>query len=322
MNSNQAGRQVRVGRVQSGLVDDALIVTGAPRSGTTLMGNIVGSFDSVEYFFEPPTFHMLCSLHAAGALDEESGAAMLQAYCCEELLLEAVQGRGVNLRPGDDSLFLKRHSWTELNDRWQQVNGHRQAIDVARSQSRRLAVKMPNSMDGCSLVSSALSRSQFVVMLRDGRDVVSSIVRKGWLSDEKLDSESWPYREVSDRGNIPYWVPDDRVDQWPSMNEASRAVLMWCHHAEASDRFCESMSGERGRCLPVRYEDLVAGAGEVVDSVSAFCNQSPGARTAELVAAIHAPDRSHGKDWQAIEADASDALLETFHRLNAARGYQ
>ena len=303
------------------LLKRSIVITGAPRSGTTLLGNIVGTMAGVEYFFEPPMFHMLSRMHAAGALAAEPACLLLASYCCDDLLLEAAQGRGVNLRPTDDSLFLRRHTWSELNRRWHEVRGRKHAIEATLGRRSRLALKMPNSMDGCELAAKTFADAYFVILVRDGRDVVSSVLRRGWVKDSMLDTELWPYRNLELPVNVPYWVPEAWLEKWQSLGEASRAVLMWCHHAEISDELT-SHAPQRGlNCLTVSYEELVATPGDTLNRVMTFLGVKPGGATESLVAKIHAGDQSHREGWQAIAQNVEPELLHHFYELNRQRGY-
>ena len=50
------------------LLAKSIFISGLPRSGTTLLGKIVGTFNNLEYHFEPPSFYLIMSLYASSFL--------------------------------------------------------------------------------------------------------------------------------------------------------------------------------------------------------------------------------------------------------------
>ena len=76
------------------LQDRVIIITGAGRSGTTILGKLIGSMDPAFYFFEPTIVkfgYMHCDLDA------------LRAIFVEDYVLPLIQGRNINSNENDDS---------------------------------------------------------------------------------------------------------------------------------------------------------------------------------------------------------------------------
>lgn len=306
--------------IQSEILRNAVLITGAPRSGTTLLGKLISSLEGLEYHFEPPSLYMIASAFASGELPIEAACPLLTVYLAEDLLLESVHGRGVNLRPADDSQILNRISWHELNERWQKIANRNDAIDWVRTKGLRLALKMPNIFDSLPLMRTVLPDFQLVVSVRNGSDVVRSIIRKGWVSDRGLEKDLWPYWSFSTAINIPYWVKPEYRDRWPYMTEASRACLMWTCHAEMG-LAAVAESNQNNRMHQVRYEDLLSEPWPVVETLAATLGCHITHHTKRWVDAIRTPPSMSKFDKPDFAVSTDKDILERFNQVNILWGY-
>jgi hypothetical protein len=83
--------------------------------------------------------------------------------------------------------------------------------------------------------------------LRDGRDVVCSLLERGWLSASQAgaDDAGLVY------GSHPrFWVEPERREEFSRVSEARRCAWAWRRYVEAA------RSAPRERVLEVRYESL------------------------------------------------------------------
>jgi hypothetical protein len=94
--------------------------------------------------------------------------------------------------------------------------------------------------------------------LRDGRDVVCSLLERGWLNAE---------REGRDDARLPYgsearfWVEPDRRDEFAQVSDARRCAWAWRRYVEAA-----RTAGAADRMLEIRYESLAS----IADRLSEF----------------------------------------------------
>ena len=75
------------------LRDRVIIVTGAGRSGTTILGKLIGSMEPAFYFFEPTLIKF----------GFRSSVDYIQAAFVEDYVLPTIQGRNINTNRKDDS---------------------------------------------------------------------------------------------------------------------------------------------------------------------------------------------------------------------------
>jgi hypothetical protein len=97
-----------------------------------------------------------------------------------------------------------------------------------------------------------------VHVLRDGRDVVCSLLERGWLNADQAgqDDARLPY------GAEPrFWVEPERRDEFAQVSDARRCAWAWRRYVEAA-----RAANAGDRMLEIRYESLAT----VADRISEF----------------------------------------------------
>ncbi len=89
-----------------------------------------------------------------------------------------------------------------------------------------------------------------VHLVRDGRDVVCSLLERGWLSAGRGGDDDAGLAYGSDAR---FWVEADRRAEFESASDATRAAWAWRSYVGAGRN-----ATENGRVLEVRYESMVA----------------------------------------------------------------
>jgi hypothetical protein len=299
------------------LLDGAILLTGAPRSGTTLLGKLVSTLQGVEYHFEPPTFYMLSASSASSELAHDKACRLLRTYMVEDLLLESAQGRALNFRPCDDSQVFNRLSWKEVNNRWSCVANRKDAIEFCIANDLRLCIKSPNVMNATAVFERSVSNAKIVVIQRNGSDVVRSIVAKGWLDDVSLQTELWPYIAKKANINIPYWVPDEFLDKWQTMSPIARCALMWSVHTD----FITELVDQRN-IYTVKYEDLTLDPRHKMKEIAEFTGRSFTQMTESLFQHVRQPKNGYGLPSIFDQLQSEDVILsERFAESNNMLGY-
>ncbi len=311
--------KIRVTEIQKTNTKNAIIITGAPRSGTSLLGKLVSTLKDIDYHFEPPMIWALASLLSMKELSQEVASILLQLYLHEDLLLESVHGRKANLRPGDDSLVLNSITWAELLLRWHNIHNREDAIRYISDKHLRLAFKSPSVIDAIPFFANALPESKFIIIMRNGQDVAQSIIRKKWLSDEGLENNYWPYKMIA--GNkVPHLVEDSMVGKWVKMNEVTRACYLWRRDAEFAIRAKDSNFGSRLHFI--YYEDLRSEPSIIMDAIATFLSTKITDLTKLGIMSVRpmASELAPGKTYDFLKEVETQELCK-FKELNAAWGY-
>jgi hypothetical protein len=105
----------------------------------------------------------------------------------------------------------------------------------------------------------AYPQATVVHIVRDGRDVVSSLLEKPWLR---------PQTGQSDDAGVPYgsyarfWVEPERCDEFERVSDARRAAWAW-------RRYVTAARSATGPVVEVRYERMAEVPGEVAEKLAA-----------------------------------------------------
>ncbi|WP_053221456.1 sulfotransferase family protein [Limnoraphis robusta] len=189
-----------------------LFIVGAPRSGTTFLGDCIGVLSEYSYHFEP-----VATVAASRYVYHEQWS-FEQAYLFYRLVYK---------------WLMRIH-----------LNG-----------DLRFAEKSP---DNCFLIPflyECFPDAKFIHIIRDGRDVSLSNVRKPWLSSASNGSG---LREPSGYllGSHPrYWVEPERALEFQQTTDIHRCIWCWRRHVEAA--FNHRSSLPSSQYLEVYYESLV-----------------------------------------------------------------
>lgn len=103
----------------------------------------------------------------------------------------------------------------------------------------------------CFVLAAALRaypEGRAVHVLRDGRDVVCSLLERGWLSAGRTGHDDVGYVYGA---HTRFWVEPDRAAEFARASDAARAAWAWRAHVTAARAVSE-------RTFELRYEALVA----------------------------------------------------------------
>jgi Sulfotransferase family len=105
----------------------------------------------------------------------------------------------------------------------------------------------------------AYPEARVVHMVRDGRDVVCSLLAKGWLSDDRPGEDDVG---VAYGGYARFWVEPERVQEFAATSDARRAAWAWRRYVTAV------RAAPTESTLEVRYEELAADSRAVAGALA------------------------------------------------------
>lgn len=196
-----------------------ILITGLPRTGTTLTGNIIGSCKDVEYFFEPPLIPTL--FHEMPEMKDDQVKALFEAYCTQELMHQSLAGRRINFNKYDDSYIGNQKSLENIEQRLQK--SHRTSEVLEQSKSHTFCMKVPGVASSLNRLKALYPEITIVHISRDFNSIARSIHSKGWFNSEN-PNRIYPSRRV---GNdlVPSMVPNEWAHQWSDLNEMERIAI-------------------------------------------------------------------------------------------------
>ena len=120
-------------------------------------------------------------------------------------------------------------------------------------------------------VQGAMPEGRFVHIVRDGRDVVCSLLEQGWLSAGRGGADDAGLAYGSHRR---FWVEPDRHAEFERSSDAKRAAWAWRRYVEAA-RSADDV-------LELRYERLAADPRATAEELSVAIDTPPAPLAAAL----------------------------------------
>jgi len=256
----------------------AIVIVGAARSGTTMMGTLLGSLQQIEYLHEPPLLHSL--LTQIDILPATSWRLLYETYLFEDFLIDAVAGRRLNLNRNDESSVYHSKSAAEVQSRLARSWRRTEAYPEARN--RRICYKIPDMVGFLGRLFSIYSEMTTVVMIRRAESVIRSLLERGWYSDCGLSGVTgiWP-NHPSAPPYAPYWLPAAEIETWRHMSEIERC----CYYYVTLYGDLPDHPG----IVAVDYDRFVRDAPRQLSHIAARLGHNFGSQTDPLLAKIAEP---------------------------------
>lgn len=254
--------------------NEAILITGGARSGTTIMGRLIHSFEGVEYSFEPPMMFSLFSL-----LDEmpaQQWKLLYETYVYEEFFLNALAGRNLNINSNDASSIYKAKSEAFVAERMEasvtKVEAER------RVRNHRIAYKVPDVVPFIPSLIDLYPDTTVVVMRRGPIEVLNSLAGKGWFAPENEKANLiWPYRWC-EGVQVPFWVADQDVKLWTEWGELDRCAYYYLRMNE--------LLNYRDKQVIVDYQELGKWPESVAGDLADRLGLKFGEKTPEVIRSV------------------------------------
>jgi hypothetical protein len=164
-------------------------------------------------------------------------------------------------------------------------------IRVVLERVRRLALvtglrgveQTPETAFVLSAALRAYPHGRAVHVVRDGRDVVCSLLERGWLSAGKSGGDD---AKLAYGARARFWVEPDRTGEFEAASDATRAAWAWRSYLMAARR-----AGDE-RTFEVRYESIASDPTGAAETIAADLDCDP-APLIRGLGRIH--DRSIGR---------------------------
>ncbi|MEM9400825.1 MAG: sulfotransferase [Verrucomicrobiota bacterium] len=231
----------------------SIFIIGAPRSGTTFLGESLSSIPEISYHHEPIATKFAARYVYEKKWDFEKAKSFYRRVY---------------------SLLMMQHLDADLC----------------------FAEKTPRNCFLIDFLAWAFPDSQFIHIIRDGRDVALSHSKKPWLqaaqaTSGKIEPGGYPY------GPSPrFWVETGRENEFESTSDIHRCIWSWRRFTESALASISQLPPNRYHEL--RYESLVNAPSKEAECLLDFLSiNSPQSRSLFLQAIAQASPSSVGQ-WQ------------------------
>jgi hypothetical protein len=241
-----------------------VFLVGAARSGTTFLGETLGTLPEISYHHEP------VATKAAAR-------------------------------------YVHEGLWSERRSRAFYRMVYRWLMRVELDGGRRFAEKTPWNAFLLPFLARTFPDLQVIHIIRDGRDVAASHIRRPWL---RADSALTGRREPGGYLYGPWaqwWVPPTERTAFETGTDVLRMSMAWRLFTEAALRDGPGLGPDR--YLEIRYEALVQGPDAVGARVLDFLGIEVTRSRQAFLDAIRSADAASMGAWRSTFDDAAMARL-------------
>jgi hypothetical protein len=211
--------------------------------------------------------------------------------------------------------YVYERLWSERRARWFFRLVYGWLVRVELDGDLRFSEKTPTNIFLIPFLARAFPDSQFIHIIRDGRDAASSHMHKPWLrAEDAWSGEREPGGYL--HGPWPkFWVEPDRREEFVRASDARRMAWAWRRYTETGLR--EGSALGLSRYHELRYEDLVRRPLEEGERILDFLDIRAGGSRDRLLTALGRADDSSVGTWRdtfyaselaEIEAEAGPLL--------------
>jgi len=255
------------------LVKNKIIISGLPRSGSTLLGNILGSGKNVEYFFEPPMSSPMFSV--IDQLDEKTFKTFFDYYMQNELLMPSLAGRRLNFNPQDDSYIYKYKTKEEIQTRLEKSWRASEIKEIIGNYS--MAFKTPGISSHLLKLMEYYPDWKLVIIFRKYEDILKSILVKVWFDDNNPNIIT-TYKYFGEL-KVPVSIPEIWSDEWSTLSPIERSMIYM------NEQF--SALKLQSNYIRLDYESLVQNPKDTIQTLLDKLDVQPTTKTDELIDKIY-----------------------------------
>ncbi|MFB6305860.1 MAG: sulfotransferase [Flavobacteriales bacterium] len=289
------------------LIKNTILITGCQRSGTSLLGNLIGTASDVEYHYEPPLMEtLLPSLCSAKNEEEKQKWALLfRAFCYEELAVSGLAGRRMNFNKGEKSYIGNMKDKKEIDSRLSgSMRRHELEDEVL---NWKLGFKTPGVTHLLKPLKEIFPDIKTVIIYRNAKDTLQSLVKQKWFDDETPQT-IWPCH-VYKGSRIPECIPENDFDLWLNADTARRSahyiLRQWENTVDSSPT------------LLINYNELLSEPKKVAEHIFNKLNIKFSDKTKNILTTFKGPvNYSDTPEYDTLSDDIREKLVELERKLD------
>lgn len=267
------------------------IVTGVCRSGKTMIGQILGSMNNVEYIDEPWFPTVLPVMQNYGSIDPDIAADMFRAFT-KELFNDIILLRQSNFRPYDLSTIWARKDVGEIIERLVKIHTRDDVKKYINEKKPILLFNLAELIPFMPFFVKAFPDCKIIHITRNGFDVAHEVVDKQWFSKEKFReplSNYYLFRVFEDSGRhyIPWWVKKGEEKKFLGMNDFTKGLYYWRNLLEINKEDVEKFKIDKSnQYMEVKFEDILENPSVTAELLGSFLGVSFSKKTEAVLGLI------------------------------------
>lgn len=296
------------------VVSSGIYITGATRSGTTMMGQLISSLEDVEYAEEPPMVRLLLPL--IHEMPKDIFKFLFEGYVFEEHMMYTLPGRKINLNQFDQSSIYNSKSSSEINKRLEK--SYRRIEIFPKALTCTPAIKVPETAQDLKKLFSYYPKMKVIIMLRHPESVIASILERQWFTNDALYGSHgrWHFlnEKKSQNGNTPIWLKENEVENFYAMSELERCIMYYKREYSNILDLGEDLFKKNEKII-IDYNKFVSNPKVIFEKIVKLFGLKKGDITDTLLNNIKEPIKNRKLTWENTDNHIKTELFDIYNKL-------
>jgi len=260
---------------------------------------------------------LLPALSVLDRRSERTYGSLLRAVLFEDYILQMVHGRSLNFNSLDDSCVDNYMSREDIEFRWKTLHRRSDAVDYFEKSSAKIIIKTPEFMPLLERLNAIFDGVKVINITRNGNDVVSSSVSRGWYTDGYMVGKivDWTIGRSGSGCNAPWYLDDVGEDEFIRWNSETRAAAVW---RNLTERAMATIAERRHDVMDIRYEGLVTDPTGTIDRIAGFIGATPTRLTRQHIEAV---EGFEARRYPAVIDKIQEPERDRYRELMCKLGY-
>ncbi|MCK4589159.1 MAG: sulfotransferase [Nanoarchaeota archaeon] len=306
-----------------------IFVVGTARSGKSLLSQILGSINNVEYIDEPWMIESVSIMQGLNMAKKQVLANMLKAYT-KEMFEEMILLRRGNFKPGEKSTVWDKKEPKKIFERLINVRTRTDVKDYIEKEKSVLLINLGHIIPFIPFLKEVFPECKIIHIIRNGFDVAKHIAKKQWFTINALkqpDNNYCLYRTYattnSENYQVPWWVREGEEEKFIYLNDFAKGLYYWIREYEISETEINHFKCENSSdYMEIKFEDLIESPTEIVEKVTEFTNLKLTQRAYFMISRLNSicPQIKEG-DLKLPQEEVGEDMSQKAKRILIKQGY-
>ena len=205
------------------IINNSIILFSSARSGSTLLGKIMGSTKNSEYCHEPKFLsYIIANIDNYKKVEFKN---LFNCYVYEDFLTQSLAGRNINTNKNDDSSIYNFKDTNIIKKRLIKTNP--KILTIKQSKNSIPIIKILHASMNIEKFIKIKKDIRVVRLIRNPHDLIASLLKKRWLSNYNLKNlyNEFSLKEINNI-KVPYWYKGSSIS-WYEMKEIDRCFYYY-----------------------------------------------------------------------------------------------
>jgi hypothetical protein len=300
------------------IANKILLIDGAPRSGKSLLGQIISSFERVEIERMEPFIESLPVLYSFNKLSKDAAVTLLRGEV-DMKLYDSMISRNINFRFSDRTAVFNGVNTIEYFKRLFKNDGNN-VLHRIKKERPIFQMQTHDILQKSDLFFDAFGDSlRIVEMVRHPLDLITSMYLKGYGSDIGINPLTWELSIKTKEHNVPYYA-FGWVEEYIKSTPMDRVIKIVQHLTnQAKEKYNSFSPSKKTNIFFVVFEEFVTKPDKYINRLAKFVGTSKTKRTNKTIKKQKIPrviDSNKQKvKYYTIKEKASSECLSILHDL-------